>query len=753
MTSPHPLPLNPAQREAVEHPGGALLVLAGAGSGKTRVLTARIAHLITKHGVAPQRIFAVTFTNKAAGEMRSRIAQLLGSDPRGLWIGTFHSLSARLLRREAALLGFGPNFTIYDSDDSEALVKRLLEARQLSTKVYPPRTVHGAISSAKNRMLTPEELGQQADTPLVKVASDIFADLGPALKQANAMDFDDLLLHPLTLFREHPERLAYWQDRFQHVLVDEFQDTNAAQYLQVKQLAQRHGNLCVVGDDDQAIYGWRGADVRHMLSFQNDFPGAKLIRLEQNYRSTQIILDAANGIIAENTARLGKTLFTEKQGGEPVILLSTADERDEAEWLANEFARRAAEDEFAYEGMAILYRTNAQSRPLEEAFRFRGIPYRLIGAISFYERREVKDLLAYLRLIANPADDEAFLRIVNVPRRGIGDASVAVLGRTAGAWQKPMLEAARRAGNITELRPNVRDALAGVASLLDRLRESVGQADPATALETILATTGYEQYLAEEGAEGMERIDNVRELVAGAAAWAEVQDAEAAEGTGSAVERYLTQAALITPVDEARDEPGVTLLTAHMAKGLEWPIVALAGLEDGLFPLGRSTEQPGGVEEERRLCYVGLTRARERLYLSWARTRYRNGRLELAEPSRFLAALPPHVVEERSTTPSWRPTRGSSGAMPPRPSRPRGAAARRLLPDIGFPEEVSQDAPRYVTGERVRHRKFGGGTVRAVSGQGRDLRVSVDFDDPDIGTKQLLVAYAGLERDWEGEGA
>src|SRR5438046_820084 len=742
MTAVHPLPLNPAQREAVEHPGGPLLVLAGAGSGKTRVLTARIAHLITTLHVAPQRIFAVTFTNKAAGEMRTRVAQLLGTDPRGLWIGTFHSLSARFLRREAALLGFGPNFTIYDSDDSEALVRRLLEARQLSPKAYPPRAIHGLISSAKNRMLTPDELRAQADTPYVKVAADIFADLVPALKQANAMDFDDLLLHPLTLFREHADRLAYWQDRFQHVLVDEFQDTNAAQYLLVKHLAKQHGNLCVVGDDDQAIYGWRGADVRHMLAFQNDFPGTKLVRLEQNYRSTQIILDAANGIIAENTVRLGKTLFTEKQGGAPVILLSTADERDEAEWLANEFARRAAEDDFAYDGMAILYRTNAQSRPLEEAFRFRGIPYRLIGAISFYERREVKDLLAYLRLIANPADDEAFFRIVNVPRRGIGEASLAVLGKAATGWQKPLIEAARGAGNVTDLRPNVREALAGVASLLDRLRESVGQADPATALETILATTGYEQYLAEEGAEGMERIENVRELVAGAAAWAEVEDAGAADGGGggSAVERYLTQAALVTPADEDKGEPGVTLLTAHMAKGLEWPIVALAGLEDGLFPLGRSTEQPGGVEEERRLCYVGLTRARERLYLSWARTRYRHGRLELAEPSRFLDALPPHVVEERSTTPSWRPLRGSSGAMPPRASRPRGAASRRLLPELAFPEDVSQDAPRYVKGERVRHRKFGGGTVRAVSGEGRDLRVSVDFDDPDIGTKQLLAA-------------
>jgi DNA helicase-2/ATP-dependent DNA helicase PcrA len=748
-----PLPLNPSQQAAVEHPegGGPLLVLAGAGSGKTRVLTARIAHLIRTHAVPPQRIFAVTFTNKAAGEMRSRVAALLGADPRGLWIGTFHSLSARLLRREAPLLGFGPNFTIYDEDDSQALIKRLLEQRGLSPKAYPPRALHGVISGAKNRMLLPEELGAQAESPLARVAADLYAALGPALQQANAMDFDDLLLHPLALFRQHPERLAYWQDRFQHVLVDEFQDTNAAQYLLVKQLARRHGNLCVVGDDDQAIYGWRGADVRHMLAFQADFPGTTLVKLEQNYRSTQVILDAANGIIAENAARLGKTLFTARRGGDRVILLTAADERDEAEWLAGEFARLAAEGDIPYEGMAVLYRTNAQSRPLEEAFRFRGIPYRLIGAVSFYERREVKDLLAYLRLIANPADDEAFLRVVNVPRRGIGDASLALLVQAAAGWRKPLLEVARGAVRVAELRPNVRDAFVGVAGLVDRLRDAVGQADPATVLEAVLVATGYEQYLAEEGPEGIERIENVRELIAGAAAWAEVQAVEAADvvedGGGKPVERYLTQAALITPVDEAKNVAGVTLLTAHMAKGLEWPVVTLAGLEDGLFPLSRAVGEPGGVEEERRLCYVGLTRAREKLYLSWARTRYRNGRLELSQPSRFLEALPPDVVEERSTTPSWE--------RAPRARRAGLSASRaaRALPEVVFPEEPSQDAPRYVQGERVRHRKFGGGVVRTVSGQGRDRKVTVEFDDRDIGTKHLLVAYAGLERDWEGESA
>ncbi len=745
------LSLNPAQEAAVRHPGGPLLVLAGAGSGKTRVLTARIAHLIKERSVAPQRVFAVTFTNRAAGEMRSRVATLLGADPTGLWIGTFHALSARLLRREAAHLGFGPNFTIYDEDDSESFIKRLLEHRGLSPKANPPRALHAMISSAKNLMLLPEEFGAAADSPLERAAAEIYAMLGPALKQANAMDFDDLLLHPLTLFQEHPERLAYWQRRFEHVLVDEFQDTNAAQFRLVKQLAAEHRNICVVGDDDQAIYGWRGADVRHMLSFERDFPGAILVKLEQNYRSSQVILDAANGVIAENAQRLGKTLFTVKEGGEPVTVLISADERDEAEWLAGEFARRGAETEVPYEGMAVLYRTNAQSRPLEEAFRFRGVPYRLVGAVSFYERREVKDALAYLRLIANPADDEAFLRIVNVPRRGVGEASIAQVIRTAAQWGRPLLEAARAADRVPDLRPNVREAFAGVARLMDDLRERFGRADPATVLEQVVAAVGYAQYLAEEGLEGIERLENVQELIAGAAEWAETAVVEREGGEGesdvepeaSLLERYLTQAALVTPADEGTGAPnGVTLMTVHMAKGLEWPVVALAGLEDGLFPLARAAGEPGGLEEERRLCYVGLTRAQEKLYLSWARTRYRNGRLELSEPSRFLEAVPAGVVEERSTTPLWdRAVRATSGVRARRSAPPAIA--------VEWEEEPSQDAPRYVTGERVRHRKFGSGVVRAVSGSGRDLKVTVEFDDQEIGTKQLLVAYAGLERDWE----
>ena len=750
--------LNPAQKAAVEHPGGPLLVLAGAGSGKTRVLTMRIAHLITDKGIRPDRILAVTFTNKAAGEMRARVANLLAADPKGLWIGTFHSLAARLLRREAAHLGFSPNFTIYDSDDSESFIKRLAEQRGYAAKAYPPRMLHALISGAKNRLLEPDEYAASADGPLERVAAEIYAVLGAALRQANAMDFDDLLLHPLTLFKEHPERLGVWQRRFDHVLVDEFQDTNAAQYRFVRQLALHHKNLCVVGDDDQAIYGWRGADVRHMLAFQQDFPGTTLVKLEQNYRSTQVILDAANGVIADNSERLGKTLFTAKQGGDHVVLLTAADERDEAEWLAREYADLAVRSDLAYSGMAVLYRTNAQSRPLEEAFRFRGIPYRLIGAVSFYERREVKDLLAYLRILANPKDDGAFLRIANVPRRGLGDASLTLLAQAGATWQMPLLEVARGADRIPDLRPNIKTALRNVAELLDRLRDTHGRSDPATILEQVIQVTGYEAYLSDEGAEGVERLENMRELVAGAAAWSEVAEVtgtEEEEADGSLLQRYLTQAALLAPSDQGEGAAdGVTLLTAHMAKGLEWPVVAVAGLEEGLFPLGRATGELGGVEEERRLCYVGLTRAREKLYLSWARTRYRYGRLEVSEPSRFLEAVPRAVVTERSTTPVW--DRGSR-------VRERVASARRRTPvepvDFGALEsiesmdEVSQDAPRYAKGERVRHRKFGGGVVQGVSGMGRDLKVTVAFDDESIGTKQLLVAYAGLEREWGGESA
>jgi ATP-dependent DNA helicase UvrD/PcrA len=748
--------LNPAQREAVEHVEGPLLVLAGAGSGKTRVLTMRIAALIDRHGVPPDRIFAVTFTNKAAGEMKQRIGQLLQRDPSGLWIGTFHSLAARLLRREAELLGFSRRFTIYDEDDRLSLIRRLMEQQGHSTKLFAPRAVQSIISAAKNRMVPPSELAAGGGFDrLAQVAAEVYSALGPALKGANAMDFDDLLLHPLTLFREHSDRLRAYQSRFNFVLVDEFQDTNRAQYELVRLLGA-HGNVCAVGDDDQSIYGWRGADVRNMQDFLQDFAGAKLIRLEENYRSTQVVLDAANGVIAENTGRIGKTLTTRRRGGESVTLVAAADERDEAEWVVRELQKRSAAADWQYREMAVLYRTNSQSRALEEAFRRAGVPYRLIGAISFYERREVKDLLAYLRLVANPADDEAFLRAVGVPRRGLGETSLGLLGQVSSKWGKPLLETAAIADRISDLRPNVREAFRNFALLIEGAaqREHI---PPADLLEQIIHAINYEAVLVAEGPEGADRWENVRELVASAANWSEEVPAEDGETT-TPLERFLADAALLSSADTVvGQEEGVTLMTLHTAKGLEWPVVVLTGMENGLFPLARAEEQANGLEEERRLCYVGLTRAKDKLYLTWARARRRGGELRPGMASRFLRAIPPGIIEERRTTSLWAPAWGAGreGGRTDRRSDISGStgfgswSAPADRPSASPPEEASQDSPRYVKGERVRHRRFGGGTIQGLVGTGRDLKVSVAFDDEEVGVKQLLVAYAGLEREWE----
>jgi DNA helicase-2/ATP-dependent DNA helicase PcrA len=691
--------------------------------------------------------------------MRERIGRLLDRDPSGLWIGTFHSLSARLLRREAELLGFTRRFTIYDEDDRLGLVRRLQEQRGHSTKLFTPRGVAALISNAKNRMQSPADLAASAPFDrFAQVAADVYAALGPALKAANAMDFDDLLLHPLALFDRYPERLEAYRRKFQFILVDEFQDTNKAQYLLVKRLGAQ-GNVCAVGDDDQSIYGWRGAEVRNMREFQQDFPGTKLVRLEENYRSTQVILDAANGVIAENRGRFGKTLRTVRRGGESVTLLAAADERDEAEWVVGELGRRAASGEWSHEEMAVLYRTNSQSRAFEEAFRRAGIPYQLVGAISFYERREVKDLLAYLRLVANPADDEAFLRAIGVPRRGIGDTSLAALAGMATQWGKPLLDAARLADRVPELRPNARDGFRRFAELVDGITARAGTLAPAQVLEELIRGINYEAVLAAEGPEGAERWENVRELVAGAAEWSEVVTPDA-DDPGTPLERFLAEAALLTARDNVSGgDAGVTLMTLHTAKGLEWPVVVLAGLEHGLFPLARAEEQADGLEEERRLCYVGLTRAKDKLYLTWARARRRGGELRPGIPSAFLKALPPAVVEERRTssmsTPGWGAGGGRDWA-----GRARGRW-RQSWPDddatvggqdgpsAGAPDAESQLTPRYVKGERVRHRRFGSGTIRGLTGGGRDLKVEVAFDDGEVGVKQLLVAYAGLERDWE----
>jgi DNA helicase-2/ATP-dependent DNA helicase PcrA len=541
------------------------------------------------------------------------------------------------------------------------------------------------------------------------------------------------------------------------MLVDEYQDTNVVQYLWLRLLAQGSPNLACVGDDDQSIYGWRGADVRNMQAFLQDFPGTKLVRLEDNYRSTRIVLDAANAVIEENKGRIGKTLRTRRTGGEPVTVVAAADERDEAEWIVREFRTRSAKGEWEYREMAVLYRTNSQSRAMEEAFRRAGIPYRIVGAISFYDRREVKDLLAYLRLIANPVDDEALLRAIGVPKRGLGESSLATLQETAARWSKSLLETARAADMIQGTRPNVREALRTFAQLIDDLRERAAAWPPAQVLEQLIQAIDYEQVLTAEGPEGIERWENVRELVASAAEWSEVVEAVEDDPT-TPLERFLAEAALLSANDAIQGtNEGVTLMTLHTAKGLEWPVVALTGLEDGLFPLARAEEQENGLEEERRLCYVGITRAKDKLYLSWARARRRGGELRPGRPSRFLEALPPGVIDEKRTSSLWAPDWGAgradrrTGGLPARrdgwydddflpPARPAGPPGD---------DEPSQDSPRYVKGERVRHRRFGSGTIQGLTGSGKDLKVSVKFDDEEHGMKQLLVAYAGLEREWE----
>ena len=754
------LALNPEQRAAAEHVEGPMLVLAGAGSGKTRVLTTRIALLIERHGVRPDKIFAVTFTNRAAAEMKARIGSMLDRDPAGLWIGTFHSLSARLLRREAEHLGFSREFTIYDETDRLALIKRLLEQRNVSPKMFPPKLVQNVISSAKNRMQSPDQLHASSPDPLTGVAAEIYRGLTTALKNQNAMDFDDLMLHPLTLFKNHPERLAWYQQRFGFVLVDEFQDTNKAQYQLIRDLSARHRNAFVVGDDDQSIYGWRGAEVRNMREFQQDFTGCQLVRLEENYRSTQVVLDAANAAIAPNAGRIGKTLRTRRSGGQPVTMVGAADERDEAEWIVKELGARRASGDYTTSQMAVLYRTNAQSRAMEEAFRRAGMTYRVVGSVSFYERREVKDLLAYLRLLVNPADDEAFLRAVGVPRRGIGDTSLAALREVAATWGRPLLDTSSIAERIAGLRPNIREAFRRFAELIGGLKQRVGGDQPAVILEAVIEAINYERVLHEEGPEGKDRWDNVKELVAAAASWSEVVT-EGDETTP--LQRFLTEAALLSAVDKSDgDEAGVTLMTVHTAKGLEWPLVVVAGMEDGLFPLSRAAESTEGLEEERRLFYVALTRAKDKLYLSFARSRRRGGEILPSMASRFLETIPPGIVDEKTTSSLFAPSWGganryggrTSGARfggntwekrPPQPSF--GSVPK--APDRDAVEEVSQDAPRYVKGERVKHRRFGSGLIQGLQGGGKDLKVTVAFDDPEFGTKQLLVAYAGLERDWE----
>jgi DNA helicase-2/ATP-dependent DNA helicase PcrA len=766
--------LNPAQRAAVEHHTGPLLVLAGAGSGKTRVLTTRIARLIRHHGVPPREILAVTFTNKAAGEMRERIERLLGEPAAGMWAGTFHAIGARLIRENAATFGRTPQFTIYDEDDALNTVKRLMEQLRISPREWSPQSVLSKISEAKNGLVTPNEYTALARDPLTKAAAAVYERLEDALQKQNAVTFDDLLVLPVRLFEASPDALARYRARFRWLLVDEYQDTNKAQYKLVALLGGAHGNVAVVGDDDQSIYGWRGADIKNILDFERDFPAAQVVRLEENYRSAPPILDLANAVIAENTSRRGKTLRATRPGREPVTLIRAADERDEADAIVEEMrTRRSGRDAMMLREMAVLYRTNSQSRAIEESLRRYAIPYRLVGGTRFYDRREIRDLVAYLKLIANPADDEAFRRAIAVPKRGLGDTTIEAVASAARDAGLPMLATAARGDLLGVLPPAKRTALAAFAALIERLREQAADAAVDELLRAVIDGVGYYDHLRAEGPEGVERVENVRELVTSAAETVADDDGEVGLRP---LDHFLQRATLVAGVDQlAADADAVTLMTLHNAKGLEFPLVFVAGLEDGLFPLARAFEDPQMLEEERRLLYVGITRAEQKLFLSYAEQRRRNGELMAGRRSSFLDAVLGQL-EKRDTMKarsSGRVSFGADGGLRSGSGSSLGVGSSRWqrawrdTPDdwtptptpttrrpgapvaAWDPAEESQDAPALSVGARVKHRKFGEGRIAEVVGSGRDAKVRIDFDDETVGRKTLVVAQANLERGTE----
>lgn len=746
--------LNPEQREATEHFEGPLLVLAGAGSGKTRVLTARICHLIREHGVPPGRILAVTFTNKAAGEMRERIARLLGTDPAGMWVGTFHAVGARILRRHADRLGWDRTFAIFDADQSLRLVKRVQEQVGLDPKRWSPKALRSELSNAKNQLVTPEQFA--ADTEgtfdmFVRNVGKVFGPYQDALKEQNAFDFDDLLQKPVELLEADAALLERYREQFVFVLVDEYQDTNRAQFRFLELLAEGHRNLMVVGDDDQSIYGWRGADIRNILDFETTFPGAEVVRLERNYRSSQTILDAANAVIAENVDRKGKTLHTSREGGERLTLVETFDEGDEARWIVGDIKKRFEEDgRLQYASFAVLYRTNAQARALEDAFRREGLPYQVVGSVRFYERREIQDVLGYLRLISNPLDRIAFDRVVNYPRRGIGMASQERLAAWASAEGISLLEAAARADEAPEIPAGGVRGLTSFAELIQKYSARAAHATVGEVLEELIEELDLARHLMDEGPEGEDRARNVAELIAGALDF----DADLIDGLGgedidgfTELDLFLQQVALVADVDRLDpDADSVTLMTLHNAKGLEFPVVYIAGLEDGLFPLGRAYDDPAVLEEERRLFYVGITRAEDKLNLSWARQRRRAGDFTFGTLSSFVDAIPPELREDRRSD----RLRLAASSTPHRGGRRSGGARETAdtyyEPDPGPDVGLNQDLPRYVKGERVLHETFGSGSVVEVTGFGKDLKVTVEFED--VGRKKLLVRYAHLQKDW-----
>ncbi|HEX9593450.1 MAG TPA: UvrD-helicase domain-containing protein [bacterium] len=710
--------LNPVQRQAVEHRGTPLLILAGAGSGKTRTLTHRIAHLLATGDARPHQILTVTFTNKAAREMRERIAALLGGAvPPGLWALTFHALGVRLLRGHAEALGYPSRFVIYDQHDRLTLIKQLGKEMRLNDRLYPPSNLAWRISELKNRLLTPDEYGAEChDFGIEAVTRDVYVRYQGRLRQAGAVDFDDLLMLPVQLFADHPQIRAQYQERFAHLLIDEYQDTNHAQYRLVRLLEGRNDNLCVVGDDDQSIYGWRGADLRNILDFERDHPGCLTLKLEQNYRSTPQILEAANHVIRHNLGRKGKALWTDRAAGELLACQSCMGEEAEAAYVVGEIVRRRGAGR-PLTDCAVLYRTHAQSRVLEAALRTRGLPYVIYGGQKFYERKEIKDCLAYLKVLENPADDLSFERIINLPPRGIGANLLLHLQAVATRRRCSLFDAVGTALGDPELATRQRNALADLAALWERLGELHRRQPLLPELfAAVLAETGLLDYLArDESVEAVSRGENVRELATALQNLA-VEDPTASLAT------FLEQVALVTDLDqevEARDY--VTLMTLHSAKGLEFPVVFLTGMEEGIFPHRMAMGSEDEMEEERRLAYVGITRAKEVLYLTFAARRHIQGEVQFNTPSRFLGEIPEHLVGRPAVAALAEPDRATV---------------------VTHVTAAADDGP-FPLGSQVHHPRWGSGKVVRREGQGEDLKVSVRFTS--VGVKRMVATKAPLQ--------
>ncbi|PBI43252.1 DUF3553 domain-containing protein [Clostridioides difficile] len=746
--------LNPAQREAVEKTEGPVLILAGAGSGKTKVLTTRIAYLIEDKGVQAPNILAITFTNKAANEMRERVEQNIGPETKDMWISTFHSCCVRILRKDINKIGYNRSFVIYDSADQVTLVKDCLKELNLSDKVFEPKAVISAISGAKDKLYTPKQFKDinMADNRMVKIA-DIYALYQDRLKRNSALDFDDLILKTVELFKANDEVLAYYRSRFRYIMVDEYQDTSKAQYELIKLLAREHQNICVVGDDDQSIYGWRGADIRNILEFEKDYDNVHVVKLEQNYRSTQVILDAANKVISNNIERKRKKLWSEKKEGELIKIQLTGSEIEEADFIADSIAQIARKENRPYKDFAVLYRANAQARPVEDALNRSQIPYNIYGGTKLYERKEIKDLLAYLRVIQNPQDDISIKRIINVPRRGIGLRTIEKIEDRANLKQESIYSVLIEIETNSDISTKARASISGFVDIIGTLR-TIKEVYPVSKLiEKVLDTTGYMDELVEirnknekdltgKGEEAQDRIDNLREFISIAL---EFESSNDDTYENKDLETFLTSIALTSESNDEEDNDRVSLMTIHTSKGLEFPVVFLTGMEEGLFPISRAIKSMSDsqIEEERRLCYVGITRAKEELYMSLTEKRTLYGKTNVAIASRFMEELPEECIERLyKVKKELSYSKASYNMLDKYTKKYMSTISKSKVADkvnATIKDSNKETNPDDIKlGSKVHHPKFGVGTVVSIIG----TDVTIAFDQQ--GIKKINKEYTTL---------